>query len=373
MKSKDKIEGCLFGGAAGDALGYPVEFLEDRVIFEKYGENGISEYDLADGVAQVSDDTQMTLYTANGLLLGTIIGATLRIKTPYRTSIEACYEDWLRTQNPSQGGHEQGKYSWLNNIPEMNHKRAPGTTCISCISQKNYGSTTKPKNKSKGCGGLMRVAPVGLYFEESPRLPLEAIDKMGAEVAALTHGHELGYIPAAMLVHIINVLCYNTDVTILAAVEDAKDTMLKLFPTSEYLPYLIELINKAIELSKIKEIDDLDGIRELGEGWVAEETLAIAVYCALKYEHDFERAIIAAVNHSGDSDSTGSVTGNIMGASLGLKGIPSKYVNNLELKDTILEIADDLYKDCRMTGFGNEYDEIWGQKYIYHTFPNGKQ
>ena len=77
MKSLDKYRGCLIGGAAGDALGYAVEFLSGEQVFKKYGEKGITEYSLIDGVAQISDDTQMTLFTANGLLLGTTRGMTL--------------------------------------------------------------------------------------------------------------------------------------------------------------------------------------------------------------------------------------------------------------------------------------------------------
>ncbi|MDE6797040.1 MAG: ADP-ribosylglycohydrolase family protein, partial [Ruminococcus sp.] len=92
-----------------------------------------------------------------------------------------------------------------------------------------------------------------------------------------------------------------------------------------------------------KNIPELDAIQDLGEGWVAEETLAIAVYCALKYENDFEKAIIASVNHNGDSDSTGAVTGNIIGAYLGIESIPEKFLENLEIKDIISEIACDLY------------------------------
>ena len=85
-------------------------------------------------------------------------------------------------------------------------------------------------------------------------------------------------------------------------------------------------------------------IHALGKGWVAEKTLAIAVYCAFKYPEDFDKALIASVNHEGDSDSTGAVTGNIVGTNVGLSGIPSKYIDDLELKDIIMEIADDLYK-----------------------------
>ena len=133
----------------------------------------------------------------------------------------------------------------------------------------------------------------------------------------------------------------------------------------------IDLIDKAIALSK-ENIDDLEAIRELGQGWVAEETLAIAIYCSLKYSDDFDKAIIASVNHSGDSDSTGAVTGNILGAYLGLKSIPKKYLDNLELKDVILEIADDLYNDCKISEYGSYHDEIWEQKYIYKTYKQTK-
>ena len=84
--------------------------------------------------------------------------------------------------------------------------------------------------------------------------------------------------------------------------------------------------------------------------------------------NDFEKAIIAAVNHSGDSDSTGSVTGNIVGAYLGYHKIPEKFVASLELKRITLEIADDLFHDCQMTEYGSYYDEVWAQKYISNSY-----
>ena len=144
--------------------------------------------------------------------------------------------------------------------------------------------------------------------------------------------------------------------------------MKQIFLEDEYLQYFLKLIDKAIEYAKQKNINDLDAISSIGEGWVAEETLAIAIYCSLKYSNDFEKALIASVNHSGDSDSTGAVTGNILGAYLGLKGIPEKYLHNLELKEVILEIADDLYNDCKMTEYNLYHDVIWEKKYIYNTY-----
>ncbi len=109
------------------------------------------------------------------------------------------------------------------------------------------------------------------------------------------------------------------------------------------MPQLEQLIDKAVMLSKNGE-DDLSNIHQLGEGWVAEETLAIAVYCSLRYENDFSKGVIAAVNHNGDSDSTGAVAGNILGAWLGYDAIEEKWKRNLEFMRVILELADDLYE-----------------------------
>lgn len=362
MKILDKYRGCLIGGAAGDALGYAVEFLQSEAILKKYGTKGITEYDLVDGVAQISDDTQMTLFTANGLLVGTTRGRMRGIMAPYPAYIFQCYEEWLDTQIPEDSKQEKFHTSWLYHVPELHHSRAPGSTCINALAKGEPGSVAKPINNSKGCGGLMRVAPIGLYFKDRPRSPLE-IDRIGAETAALTHGHELGYLPAAAFVHIIHRIVHDPLATLHFAVQDSMSALSELFPDAKHLDELLALMQRAIDLSA-KEYDDLDAIRELGEGWVAEETLAIAIYCALKYESDFNQALIAAVNHDGDSDSTGAVTGNILGAHLGLNKIPEKYLYGLELKHVILEIADDLFHDCQMCEYGSYYDEIWFQKYM---------
>lgn len=108
--------------------------------------------------------------------------------------------------------------------------------------------------------------------------------------------------------------------------------------------YMLQLIRHAIELAE-KDLSATDegAISLLGEGKVAEETLAIAVYCCLKYPDNFEKAIVASVNHGGDSDSTGSVTGNILGAWLGYEGIHSKFTDHLEVVDTIENIGNRLY------------------------------
>ena len=162
--------------------------------------------------------------------------------------------------------------------------------------------------------------------------------------------------------HIIRRLSENTDETVLSAVQDSLSMLKKLYPKTQHLRTLLGLMEKAVTLSK-ENGNDLDAIHELGQGWVAEETLAIAIYCALKYSNDFEKALITSVNHIGDSDSTGAVTGNILGASLGMEGIPRKFLENLELRDVIQTLADDMIFDCPLTEYDYN-DPVWEAKYI---------
>lgn len=383
-KYLDKIRGSLIGGAAGDALGYAVEFLQDYQIFQNHGENGITEYSLVDGIAPISDDTQMTLFTANGILVGATRLAMRGIGGNPSTYVPSSYQDWLLTQEVT---YEEGKttkrfskgrgVSWLLDVPELYSRRAPGNTCLSALKMRRKGFDddflNSPINHSKGCGGIMRVAPLGLHYEPHSYEWLSVLQKTAAELSAITHGHDLGYIPSAVLVQIINQIVYPLEEKNLKQIViDAKDVAMKLFEDEQHIVELGELIDKAIELSE-NDLDDLENIRYLGEGWVAEETLAIAIYCSLKYQDDFSKGIIAAVNHSGDSDSTGAVTGNILGALVGYENIENKWKEKLELKNVILEMADDLCYGCQMSEYGNYRDEDWVRKYMdmyWKEYPN---
>ena len=364
MRELNRFKGCLLGGAVGDALGYTVEFASEPEIFAQYGPQGITRYELHKGKAPISDDTQMTLFTAVGLLFGQTRGMLRGIGEDGCGFIRNAYLDWLDTQTrmfPYRP--DRMRVSWLANFEEFYHRRAPGMTCMSALEKGGWGTIENPINTSKGCGGVMRVAPIGLYFCDKEGWTEPEIDMVGANAAAITHGHALGYIPAAALVHIVHSLASGKQRDIQQAVTDAVFAMPDLFPESgEMLDFLL-LMRRAVEFSQ-KDMDDLTAIHKLGKGWVAEETLAIAVYCALKYADDFEKAIVAAVNHSGDSDSTGAVTGNILGAFLGVEAIPQYYLEALELRDIIEEVAEDLYSDCQMDEDEEYCDPVWDSKYI---------
>ncbi len=363
MNSIDKYKGCLIAGAIGDALGYPIEFLNEKKIFSSYGEKGLTEFDTVNGIAQISDDTQMSMFTANGLLVAATISKIKREKPKYVKCITDSYKDWLITQSESFSSHSKGNNSWLLNESRLFSSREPGHTCLLAILSGSNGTIADPINNSKGCGGIMRVAPIGLFFS-SKYHSFEEIDKLAAESSALTHGHDLGYMPSAVVAHIISLVSHDDDISLISAVRSAKSFVEELFKDKEHIGELIALIDKAIELSQ-KDIDDLEAIHLLGEGWVAEETLAIALYCSLKYSDDIQKALIVSVNHKGDSDSTGAVTGNILGAYLGYEKIPQKYLDELELKDVILELASDLYNGSHMSTLDYLNDKSWLDKY-YH-------
>ena len=237
-----------------------------------------------------------------------------------------------------------GNVTWLLRNPDMYHLRAPGNTCLSALIG-NEDSVVpdyiaSPRNESKGCGGVMRVAPVALmpYGE-----PIEKIDMEGAEIAAITHGHSLGYMPAALLVHIIRRIVYpEQTMTLKEIVLEGCDTIHRLFRADAHVDRMVSIIQDAVRLSYSSVVTDIEAIHKLGAGWVGEEALAIAVFCALKYENDFNRALITSVNHGGDSDSTGAICGNILGAVVGYDGIGEEWKEHLELRDDILKLADEI-------------------------------
>jgi ADP-ribosylglycohydrolase len=341
-KNLDKFRGCLIGGAAGDALGYPIEHLTENFLFATFGEKGITEYRPLKGMARISDDTQMTMFTANGLLFGTTRGCTRGIMGTYPSYVAHSYRDWYKTQFESYE-HCNRKFitSWLMNVPEMFADRGPGRTCLTSIDAGCYGTIENPINDGKAKGGVMRVAPIGLYFGDSRMAPL-AFDLMGADVAALTHGHEMGYIPAAMLVHIVRLVSHNDEVTLKDAVLDSKVAMKMLFPDAKNLTGFLKLIDKAVELSE-SDLANLDAIHKLGKGWLGDEALAIALYTVLAHPDDIAAALRAAVNHKGDSDSTGAVAGNILGALVGRAALEETFdLAALEEPELIVKVADGL-------------------------------
>ena len=344
---QDRIRGSIIGGAIGDALGYPVEFVSNfKAIQHLYGEHGITRLQpdqpwLEDGdhkgKAVISDDTQMTLFTANGLL------NAKRLGWPHVVGIRNAYLEWFYTQTGEKPSH--GIDCWIASIPELNEERAPGNTCMTALNAINKGRT--PYNDSKGCGGVMRVAPIPLHAAVNGRMSIEDADCLAADAAEITHQHPLGFIPAALMAHILYRLSTDkapTRQSLEKYIHEGLMVMARLFLKHPFdVTYMRNLTEDAIARAD-NDKTDVENIEAIGGGWTGEEALAIALYCATRHFDNFEDALIAAVNHAGDSDSTGAITGNILGAAIGYEAIPKSFLDDLELHDVILHMADDLYR-----------------------------
>lgn len=342
-KLKDKIRGSLVGGAIGDAFGYPVEFVSSfEEIRAKYDDNGIVEYDLSYpwleerfDKAQFSDDTQMTLYTAEGLL------EAQKDEKPIIPMICNAYLAWF---GPQVGRKVNIAYkSEMAQIKELNQRRAPGNTCLTSLFS-IYGGKD-PMNASKGCGGVMRVAPIGL-FGASHSWDVYKTARIAGDAAELTHLHPLSTYSSAGLAVLCQLCATNDDVNVQKFkeyVEQMLDTVSKVYgEASSAMEDFKKIIRTAVclEDNSLRDWDVIENV--LGGGWIAEETLAIAIFSVLRHIDDFEGCMICAVNHGGDSDSTGAIAGNIIGAILGYDTIPNYFKDNIQLHELLLSVSDKL-------------------------------
>ena len=336
---RSRYIGCLLGGAVGDALGYPVEFLKENHIRSKYGPKGIQTLAQAGNPALVSDDTQMTLFAANAIVYTKQQGGELR------DNLWTAYREWLGTQNdPRRMDDPAHPKMWVYMDKRMHSLRAPGNSCLSAIRHSFHGGTTNcPVNNSKGCGTVMRAAPFGLAVHYNPSCSCGddgiTVHRMAMLDAALTHGHELAWVSSSMLAQLIFEVVQRNQLRNYRL----EDVISRIsFPGDRVAG---KLLHQAVQMALNSSVSDLDGIHALGEGWVAEEALAIAVFCAVRYQDNFATAIRAAVNHKGDSDSTGAICGNILGAWLGKEAVESAFeLNNLELRDVIEQMAEELFE-----------------------------
>ena len=330
MELGERITGCLLAGAVGDALGAPVEFQSWVEIGETFGPDGVTDLGQA---ARFTDDTQMTLFTAEGLIRARVRGRSKGICHP-PSVVRHAYLRWLYTQGvpwPQAGaefavGHPRPD-GWLASEPLLHRQMAPGNTCLSELHAGGSGTISRPANDSKGCGAVMRTAPVGFCY---PTLS-ETWDA-ACDIAAITHGHPDGIHPAGVLAVTIRLLA------------DSEQLARGLERAAAFAPAGSDTqraVGRAIDLAATRMPDPVTLNQQLGQGWTGEEALAIAACCALAAPTP-GAALLAAVNHSGDSDSTGSITGNLVGAAHGPQAIPGGWPGALDGAEIVTRVAIDL-------------------------------
>jgi ADP-ribosyl-[dinitrogen reductase] hydrolase len=335
-----RFRGVLLGGAVGDALGAAVEFLHRTEILAWFGPEGIRDFVSVDGRrGAITDDTQLTVFCAEALLRAHAAGTAREDTATHALERSRSYLRWLLTQGETHALLDTPQ-SWLMGQPDLFHRRGPGQTCLSSLSaMRALGEGAA--NASKGCGGVMRVAPIGL-FHSHWHLESKSFDAhvfaAGADDAALTHGHPSGHLPAGFLALLTALLVAG--VPLESALKRSRRQLVARPGHEE----TAAAIDRALALADADPCDPR-GLASLGYGWVGEEALAIALYCAVGCERtgdDLERAVVLAVNHDGDSDSTGAITGSLLGALRGEQAIPVRWLDALELREIVTTLADDL-------------------------------
>ena len=332
----DRVHGCLLGGALGDALGYAVEELDLKTIRTTYGLPGVTDPDALPDTFRFSDDTQLTLYTVDGLV-DAIQWANDGVAADETACLWLAYLRWLATQGETPSSSAPAPPPrWIDAQEVLQHRRRPGAACLSALRSGDMGTQARPLNPdAKGSGTVMRSAPFGLI----PHIPVEVADRLAMNAAALTHGHpaaQHGAAVVAVLIHSIVREGKPLAEAVAAGVARA---------TSSGVPELVRLLEAAVGLANDGGVSPELMTATLGGGWTADEALAIAVYAVLASERTagpephFRDALRIAINHDGDSDTTGSIAGNLLGALYGVQGLPTAWVSLLEGAETVSAMA----------------------------------
>lgn len=380
----DRILGCLLGGAIGDALGAPIERLSWNDIRRRYGDEGIRGYvGGADTRGKITAGTQLTLFTAHALVQSSVRARARGIGGATLGILQATYLTWLRGQAGGMAPQPFSLGGWLAGEPAMTARRKPPRSCLSALEKAAerhspgdpLGTPERPINDSKGCGGVVRTAPCGFGAASA-----EAAFDLGCRTAALTHGHPSGHLPGGVLAATVWGLVHGRSLT--AALEEACEQLRGRDGHEE----TASAIEAAVELAD-RGPSTPERVESLGGGWTGEQALATALYVVLRAEEDIpepgeqewhpvprpvrvaSHALLRSVNHSGDSDSVGAITGNLLGARYGSQVFPGHWQVCLEVRDTVLRVAADCAVEFGMSpptqpdGYGTPTRE-WMFRYL---------
>lgn len=335
MDLKDRALGCILAGGCGDALGYPVEHKKWTAILDMYGPSGICNMETKNGVAVITDDTQMTIYTAQGLI------HAFQKHCSFDDTVKEVHKSYLRWYISLMHSETITPHLYAALYPEeellqndllqdgkydgLDTKMCRGGSTFEALESGEMYTVDNRAPSGVRCGCTMRAAPIAVAYHSNP----EEAFKMGCACAALTHGVRPAFLSAGVMCMLIAKLLNGTEP--MDAIESTLAYLAQI-PRSEAL---LGVLKKGVELGKNPRDCAHDDISSIGLGWRADENLAIALYCLVRYKKDIRSALIACVNHDGDSDSVGAVCGNIMGSYAGIESIPKEWLDVLQFRDLL--------------------------------------
>ncbi|MDT0167514.1 ADP-ribosylglycohydrolase family protein [Pseudarthrobacter sp. BRE9] len=343
---KSRIHGALLGGALGDALGYAVQADSIGAIRQRFGAQGLTGFDPLSGPWPFSDDTQLTLYTVDGLVEA-LEWANSGVGADVNACLWLAYLRWLAAQGKDAGpSAPTPQPRWIDRNEVFRQNRHPDQDCVSGLATGEMGTSVRPVNpEAKSAGTVMRSAPFGLI----PHIAPDAVYKLSADAASLTHGHPSARQSAGIFSLLIHKLVSGE-----ALRNAAADVTAHAAALPGVAPELPDGLEAALRLADKAIVAPEELVQVLGGGWTAAEALAVALYAVLATLPDdgadaqparhFQDALSLAVNHGGPSDTTGSLAGNILGALYGEDCLPVQWLGALEAPDVVRGMADQLVK-----------------------------
>ena len=354
--------GCLLGLAVGDAMGYTVDNRSLEQIREDYGPNGLLGYDLMNGYAEVTSYTQLTAFTCTGLLLGLTRGQLLGRMAPFIRYVALACREWAAGQRP--WGRPERIHCWVMHSEELCRRHCMDTWMLETLSRNSLGTPEEPANNYTNCGSITTAIGVGLFLDPDEVSSSEIL-RLGAETVALIHGSPIAFLSGATLAHIICHSLRSREKSLREIVQQAKDAMLDEYGTAYgQADEVAAWVKMALQLAGDNSITPIQAMERL-RCENAAQVLAGGIYAAISCEHDFDAAMIAAVNHSGRSAAVGAITGAILGARMGEAALPEFYLESLECLEPLRELADDLYQGYPMIVGGKLFDGDWERKYLH--------
>ncbi len=303
---RERYEGCMLGLAVGDALGGPTEFLSYEQIRNRWPPDGVTSFMAFRGLppGSFTDDTEMSIAVARGLTRSPDLSADTILSSIAREFVE-----WARRTQPA---------------------RSPGTTCMQGVHRLAAGVhwSQSGENDSKGCGSAMRSAPIGLAFPHS----LDALRFYASKVSLMTHGSPVATAGSVATAYLVARSLDGTEV-----MDILPDLVSFTMPIS---PEFAEHVQRVTHLAMTESVKQAH--HELGDGWTAEEAVAGAVYANILHPHSFRDIVLEAANAGGDCDSKACIAGAIAGARLGVQAIPPEWRENVEGRDELVALAEQL-------------------------------
>ena len=362
-KKRTSYRGCLLGLAVGDAMGYTVNSHSLAEIQEDYGPSGLQGYDPVNGYADVTSCTQLAAFTANGLLFGLARGRSKGTMSPFINYIARSHWEWASSQQMMDRPARTA--CWLFREKSLCRRHCIDTRMKEVILRKQFGTPEERRNSMTNPSTITTAVGAAMFYDPA-NMDKGEIVRLGMEAVALTHGDPLAFLPGAAVTELVIAALMEPAKALEEQVEQAMASFTTRFDPEyhRYVSQISNLVKMAVTMSRDPSIEPMDAMEKL-QCKTGAQALAGAVYALLSGGEDFDASLIIAVNHSGASAAVGALVGAVLGARLGVDTLPEFYLECLECREVLQELADDLYQGCPIESGDVFFDDEWDAKYCH--------